>query len=116
MWESAKRVTGTTDADWTVTHADSQKRWREAKDALDKGFDRRMLARTMYTRIFLPTGDGDVESKSGFANKDLDLPQEDLDAATRETIRMVENGVLSAFLAWVGCFFWVSVFVVLVSV
>jgi hypothetical protein len=46
----------------------------------------------MYARVFYPDGSGDFETSHGLDNKALDLPSEDLDAATRKTIEMVNNG------------------------
>ncbi len=86
MLASAQRVTGTTDADWTVTTENSRDRWTRGRQDMMKG-DRAGFARAMYARIFWPSRDGQYETQNDL----LGLPKEDLDAATREALRMVEN-------------------------
>jgi len=46
----------------------------------------------MYARCFYPDGSGDFESSHGLDNEALGLASEDLDAATKRTIEMVESG------------------------
>jgi hypothetical protein len=46
----------------------------------------------MYARVFYPDGSGDFETSHGLDNEALDLPSEDLDAATRKTIELVNSG------------------------
>ncbi|KAJ0360627.1 hypothetical protein COL154_007376 [Colletotrichum chrysophilum] len=87
MFESVKRVTGTSDSDWTITHENTQERWKAGHEALKSG-DRTGFSRLMYTRIFFPSNDGDVEHKYGLANEVLGLPDEDLDKATKEGVRL----------------------------
>ncbi|TDZ36097.1 hypothetical protein C8035_v007978 [Colletotrichum spinosum] len=96
MFESVKRVTNTTDADWKITHENTQERWKAGKLALQAG-DRNGFSKMMYTRIFYPSGDGDFESKYGLANEAIGLPQDDLDAATTEGIRMALSGELDNY-------------------
>ncbi|KAL9605860.1 MAG: hypothetical protein Q9179_000970 [Wetmoreana sp. 5 TL-2023] len=67
MFESVKRVTGTTDTDSKIT----------------------------YGRMFFPTGDGDYQSSLGLHNDLLGLPAEDLDEFTAIGVRIGENGELS---------------------
>ncbi|KAL1876437.1 hypothetical protein VTK73DRAFT_9303 [Phialemonium thermophilum] len=98
MFESVKRVTGTTDADWKVTSEPSAKRYAdgcaEAEGKVGAG-DRvartRGFAKLLYSRVFYPNGDGDFETRHGLDNEVLGLPKEDLDEATREAVRMAEN-------------------------
>lgn len=90
MFESVKRVTGTTDADWTITHEDSAKRYQEAVEGMKKG-DLRAFGRQMYTRCFFADSNMDYESKHGLHNDLLGLPKEDLDEWTKEAVRMAEN-------------------------
>jgi hypothetical protein len=89
MFESVKRVTGTTDADWSISKEPSSTRFIEARSALAKG-DMRAFGRYLYTRAFFPTGDSDYESRRGLHNDLLGLPVEDLDEATKEGVRMAE--------------------------
>lgn len=37
MFEAVKRVTATTDDDWTITHKSSEERWREGYAAVLNG-------------------------------------------------------------------------------
>lgn len=91
MFESVKRVTGTTDADWKITLEPSKKRWEESRARLTQG-DFSAFTKMLYSRMFFPTGDGDYESKKGLHNDLLGLPVEDLDEWTAVAIRMGENG------------------------
>lgn len=91
MFESAKRVTGTTDADWTISHESSGERYKRAVQDLQKG-DTKGFARLLYTRVFFPNGDGDYESSRGLQNDILGLPKEDLDEATRDAIHLALSG------------------------
>lgn len=95
MFESAKRVTGTTDADWTISREDSGERYRKAILDLQKG-DAKGFVRLLYTRVFFPNGDGDYESRKGLQNDVLGLPAENLDEATREAIDLALCGGLEA--------------------
>jgi hypothetical protein len=90
MFESVKRVTGTTDSDWTITKEPALKRYQEAVEAMRKG-DRPAFARQMYTRSFFADSNNDYESKRGLHNDLFGLPREDLDEWTREAVRMAEN-------------------------
>ncbi|EOO03911.1 putative oxidoreductase - protein [Phaeoacremonium minimum UCRPA7] len=93
MYESLKRVTGTTDADWNIREDNAERRWKEASERVAKG-DFSAHPMRIYSRIFFDNGDGDYETSHGLDNDVLGLPREDLDAATRETIRMLENNEL----------------------
>lgn len=81
MLESALRVTGTKLDDWTITKESSQERFaagvREIKEGKRIGF-----AKLGYTRVFFPDGAGNIEHK-GTVNSLLNLPEEDIDEATR---------------------------------
>ncbi|PSR97053.1 putative oxidoreductase CipA [Coniella lustricola] len=94
MFESAKRVTGTTDADWKVERVGAREHWEQAVEALKQGTDREAFSRALYTRIFFPTGEGD-HTKLELANAALGLPEEDLDEQTEEGIRLGKTGVLT---------------------
>jgi hypothetical protein len=91
MLDSLQRVTGTTDADWSIDYEGSKERWERGKALLQSG-DRRGHALAMYARTFFPNGDGDFESKNGTANKVLGLPEEDLDEASKRAVAMNEGG------------------------
>lgn len=93
MFESAKRVTGTTDADWTIAYEDAEKRYKRGIEDMQKG-DLKGFVRLMYSRVFFPNGGGSYEDTKGLQNGVLGLPQEDLDEATAEGIRRGLAGVL----------------------
>lgn len=91
MFESVKRVTGTADSDWTITHESNERRWKDSLAAVQQG-DMSAFARALYARMFFPNGDGDYQSSQGLHNDLLGLPIEDLDEFTAIGIRMGENG------------------------
>jgi hypothetical protein len=93
MFESVKRVTGTTDKDWKIGHIPSEQRFREGQEAMKKG-DRDGFTRQMYARIFFPTGEGD-HTRLGLANEALGLPEEDIDEVTKGGLVLLDQGVLS---------------------
>ncbi|ROV91374.1 hypothetical protein VMCG_09683 [Cytospora schulzeri] len=93
MFESVKRVTGTTDADWKIEYVSSEERFREGQEAMKKG-DMSGFPRQMYTRIFFPTGEGD-HTRLGLADEALGLPKEDIGEATKEALRLFSQGKLS---------------------
>lgn len=94
MFESAKRVTGTTDADWTVKHESSAERYKKGVEDWTEKRDLGGFVRLMYTRMFFPNGGGAHEETKGLQNDVLGLPQEDLDEATKEAVRRGLEGVL----------------------
>ncbi|KAL2871723.1 NAD(P)-binding protein [Aspergillus lucknowensis] len=92
MFESVKRVTGTTDADWTITQESAEVRWKNGWDAMREG-DWTAFPKMIYSRLFFPTGDGDYHGRE-LHNDLLNLPVEDLDDATAAGISMAERGEL----------------------
>lgn len=93
MFESIKRVTGTTDTDWKIEHVDSEQRYKAAQEKLKNG-DFTGFSEQMYTRIFFPSGEGD-DTKRGLANKALGLPEENIDESAKEGLRLNKTGILS---------------------
>ncbi|KAL4778868.1 hypothetical protein BJX76DRAFT_365873 [Aspergillus varians] len=91
MFASVKRVTGTTDDDWTITHESVAARFREGQEGL-KVHNWKVFTKMLYSRMFFANGDGDYESRRGLDNEALGLPVEDLDEATKEGIRMGKTG------------------------
>lgn len=90
MFESVKRVSRTTDADWTITRESSNKRWKDAHAAVLQGnFGK--YPRQLYSRMFFPAADGDYESRRELHNNLLNLPKDDLDEYTAIAMRMAEN-------------------------
>jgi len=89
MLDSVHRVLGTTDADWDITHEATEKRYRDGQEELKNGI-MTGFAKLMYSRVFLPNGDGEFEAKK--QNELLRLSWEELDVATRRTVEMVDGG------------------------
>lgn len=88
MFESVKRVTGTTDADWTITHESTKKRYEEGL-ALVKGGNMAGFAKMLYARGFYPEDTSDHASKA--QNELLGLPEESLDEGTKAAIDLVKK-------------------------
>ncbi|KAF2169462.1 hypothetical protein M409DRAFT_36175 [Zasmidium cellare ATCC 36951] len=87
MFRSVKRVTGTTDADWTITYEDTRTRYEQGL-ALVKQGNMSGFGKLLYSRSFFPDDPSDMSAKS--QNELLGLPKEDLDEATRGGIEMVK--------------------------
>ncbi|KAJ4373694.1 hypothetical protein N0V86_007837 [Didymella sp. IMI 355093] len=90
MLESAKRVTGTTDEDWTITYEPAKQRYQDACESLKKG-DRIAFGRKLYTRYFYEDA-GLFEKLHGLDNEKLDLPKEELDEATKAALKLAQDG------------------------
>ncbi|KAL4866936.1 hypothetical protein BDV12DRAFT_128317 [Aspergillus spectabilis] len=88
IFESVKRVTGTTDSDWTVTHEDTKKRYEDglaqAKVGNMAGF-----SKMLYARAFYPDSPNDLSVKA--QNELLGLPDESLDESTKVGIDLVKE-------------------------
>ncbi|KAF7319046.1 NAD(P)-bd-dom domain-containing protein [Mycena chlorophos] len=93
MFESAKRVTGTTDGDWMIEYVASEMRFTAAVQAMERG-EKGAFLRQMYTRVFFPTGEGDHSRHGPLANSALGLPVENIDEATKEGLRLFNLGAL----------------------
>ncbi|KAF5573934.1 isoflavone reductase family [Fusarium pseudoanthophilum] len=87
LFESVKRVTGTSDADWTVTHESSKKRYEDGMAQVKRG-DMSGFSKLLYARAFFPEDPSDLSAKA--QNELLSLPKEDLDEATKDGIALVE--------------------------
>ncbi|KAJ5159877.1 NAD(P)-binding protein [Penicillium canariense] len=90
MFESVKRVTGTSNADWTISRESAEQRWKDGHDAVKQG-NFGAFPKMAYSRMFFPTRDGDYQSRRELHNCLLNLPVEDLDESTAIAIRMGEN-------------------------
>lgn len=90
MFESVKRVTETSNDDWTITHESSQDRFETAKAAFQKG-DHTAFVQLLYSRTLYPNGGGEFESTHGLHDKLLGLPKEELDEFTAVAISMAEK-------------------------
>lgn len=91
MLDSLHRVLGTSDADWEISYQPVVERYEEGLAEMQKG-ERSGFAKAMYARVFFPESNGDFETGHGTDNGKLGLKKEDLDEATRRTVKMVEKG------------------------
>jgi hypothetical protein len=82
MFESALRVTGTKESDWTISRESAQERYANGAKEMQEGSTVGFV-KMLYTRLFYPDGSGDHENSKGTINALLDLPKEDLDEATK---------------------------------
>ncbi|KUI67796.1 hypothetical protein VM1G_03534 [Cytospora mali] len=92
MFESVKRVTGTTEADWKVIHESSEQRYKDCRAAVEKG-NFAQFTKMLYSRMFY--SQGNIEYPRSIDNKLLGLPVEVLDEATAVGVRMGENGKMT---------------------
>ncbi|KAJ4358090.1 uncharacterized protein N0V89_002669 [Didymosphaeria variabile] len=90
MFESVKRVTRTTDADWSISHETSEQRWKDSMGEIKKG-NFGAFTKMLYSRAWFPNGDADHETSRGLANELLGLPVECLDEWTAVAVRMAQN-------------------------
>lgn len=88
IFESVKRVTGTTDADWTVTHEATKKRYEDGLAQVRSG-NMAGFSKMLYARTFYPDDANDVSAKA--QNELLGLPEENLDESTKVGIDMVKD-------------------------
>lgn len=88
MFESVKRVTGTSDSAWKVEHQPSSERVAEGRQAMQEGQRFVGFVKVLYGRSFYPNGDANFEAKHGLANDVLGLMKEDLDECTRGAIEL----------------------------
>ena len=92
IFESVKRVTGTTDADWTITKESAVKRWEDGQAEMKKGNFMGGFPKQLYSRMFFPgNGDGDLRKTREMHNEMLGLPVEDLDEYTGIAVQMGLN-------------------------
>ncbi|KAF3009604.1 hypothetical protein E8E13_006836 [Curvularia kusanoi] len=90
MFESAKRITGTSDSDWKITSEPARQRYKDACERLEKG-DRVAFGRKLYTRFFYEDA-GLYEKWHGLDNEKLGLPEENLDEATKRALQIAKDG------------------------
>lgn len=88
IFESVKRVTGTTSADWTITHEDTKKRYEDGLAQVKVG-NMAGFSKMLYARAFYPEDCSDLSAKA--QNRLLRLPDESLDEATKVGIDLVQE-------------------------
>jgi hypothetical protein len=95
MLDSLQRITGTTDADWTISKVPAKQRFAEAKEQMKSG-NRAAFGRALYTRYFHSDA-GLFEKSHGLDNEKLRLPVEDLDEATKRAVKLQESGYWDSY-------------------
>ncbi|TVY26264.1 hypothetical protein LHYA1_G004959 [Lachnellula hyalina] len=88
MFDSVKRVTGTTDTEWTITHEDSKKRYEDGLAQVKVG-NMAGFSKMLYARTFYPDVSNDLSAKA--QNELLELPDESLDESTKVGIDLVKE-------------------------
>lgn len=88
MFESVKRVTGTTDAEWTITHENTKKRYEDGMAQVKVG-NMAGFGKLLYARTFYPDESSDLSEKA--QNDRLGLPDENLDEATKAGVELVKE-------------------------
>lgn len=91
MMDSVNRIKGTTDADWMIKYEPTDVRYKRGLEIMKTNF-RYGFGVRLYSRVFYPNGDGNIEDRYGLANNVLGLPSEDFDVATKRAVDMVESG------------------------
>ncbi|KAJ5223235.1 hypothetical protein N7468_007777 [Penicillium chermesinum] len=88
IFESVKRVTGTTDADWAVSHESTQERYEDGQTLVKSG-NMAGFSKQLYARGFFPDDPSDFSAKA--QNELLGLPVESLDDSTKVGIALVKE-------------------------
>ncbi|PWY86771.1 hypothetical protein BO70DRAFT_360490 [Aspergillus heteromorphus CBS 117.55] len=88
MFESVKRVTGTADADWAITHEDTRKRYADGLAQVKVG-NMAGFSKLLYARAFYPDESSDLSAKA--QNELLELQDESLDEATKVGMDLVKE-------------------------
>jgi hypothetical protein len=88
MWESAMRVTGTTESDWTVKYENVEERYKRGVEMFQKG-DEVGFGIALYARGFY--SDGEYETTRGLDNALLGLPKEDFDTCTKRAVERAKK-------------------------
>lgn len=88
MFQSVKRVTGTTNADWTIAHEDTKQRYEQGMVLVKQG-NMSGFEKLLYFRAFYPEDPSNCAAKA--QNVQLGLPDEELDSATRDGIELVKE-------------------------
>jgi hypothetical protein len=90
MLASVMRVTGTKRDEWTIAKEGAQDRFnsglKEMEDGKWSGF-----GKVMFTRVFFPDGCGNFEHAKNMLNGLLELPEEDIDEATKIAIERAKG-------------------------
>jgi len=85
---AVQRVTGTTDADWTIEHIDAQEFMDQGAEKLAKG-DFMGTVNLLYGSTMKEGAGGNYESVRGVSNGVLRLPEEDLDESVKSIVEQL---------------------------
>ncbi|KAF2177445.1 NAD(P)-binding protein [Zopfia rhizophila CBS 207.26] len=91
MFESVKRVTGTSDSEWEISSVSVKKLFEDSKEKSKTG-DRLAYGKMLYSRYFFPDNAGYYEVTKGLDNEKLGLPREGLDESTKKAVKLAESG------------------------
>lgn len=91
MFDSVKRVTGTTDADWKISTVSSKDRYEEGMKDFQSG-NMFGFVKFLYARSFYPEEPILFEKYGGVSNEILGLPKEDLDTCTAKAVERSKGG------------------------
>ena len=90
MFDSVLRVTSTKRSDWQIENVDVKPYYQKAVEEMKSG-SRLGFGKALYSRTFFPEAPGNFAARNELANKALDLPEEDLDEATKVGIELSKN-------------------------
>lgn len=92
MLSSILRLTGEKESQWTIEYESAEKRFTKGQELRQRGGNDYTTGflMTVYTRIFFKDGSGDYSVK--LDNEKLNLPEEDLDEATKRALQLVDDG------------------------
>lgn len=88
IFDSVKRVTGTTDADWTISYENTKKRYEDGLAQVKVG-NMAGFGKLLYARTFYPDASSDLSER--VYNELLGLPEENLDESTKVGIELVQE-------------------------
>lgn len=94
IFESVKRVTKTSDADWTFHNETARERHAEGLAEVKAG-NMGGFSKVLYSRVFYPEDAGNFSQKCH--NALLGLPEESIDERTKAAIQMVEDKLGSKY-------------------
>jgi len=91
MLDAVERVTGTNDSDWKLSSTTAEERYEDGRKRMMQG-DRVGFAHAMYSRYFFPGEKAGLYGETdGLDNERLGLQEEDLDEATKESVRLADG-------------------------
>lgn len=89
MFASVLRVTNTEAADWKIGYEDSEARFKRARELFAQTHEQGYYGMLLYSRTFFK--DVFLNFQELLSNKELGLPEEDLDEATARAVEMAKK-------------------------